>query len=142
MRTLNNFFLSCSSWYHYGCVGLAVGDARLRNGKKFFCPPCEAGITMSVFFYFALPIFFSTKSHTFFVTTSKSKANLSTRYFFSLKLNILLTQNTIRIRNVGGQTVPYHPDLLLKKLSEDSRNSSADKDFNSGIYFNGKGTLF
>jgi len=36
----------CTAWYHYGCVGLTAGDKRLQGGKKFFCPPCEAGTSI------------------------------------------------------------------------------------------------
>ena len=45
------FFIRCTAWYHYGCVGISAGDKRLRDGKKFFCPPCEAGTAMSVLFF-------------------------------------------------------------------------------------------
>ena len=49
-KALTNFLFRCKAWYHYGCVGLSAGDKRLRGGGKFFCPPCEAGTTMSVSF--------------------------------------------------------------------------------------------
>lgn len=31
----------CRSWYHYGCVGVVPGDARVMNTEIFLCPPCS-----------------------------------------------------------------------------------------------------
>ncbi|KAF8870654.1 hypothetical protein BD779DRAFT_1454986, partial [Infundibulicybe gibba] len=28
---------------HYGCVGIVVGDPRLKPAEIFTCPPCESG---------------------------------------------------------------------------------------------------
>ncbi|CDO70496.1 hypothetical protein BN946_scf184569.g39 [Trametes cinnabarina] len=33
---------SCEAWYHFGCVGLEIGDPRLEPDAEFFCPPCES----------------------------------------------------------------------------------------------------
>ncbi|KAI0366798.1 hypothetical protein BV20DRAFT_620340 [Pilatotrama ljubarskyi] len=32
---------NCEGWYHFGCVGLAMGDPRLEPDAEFICPPCE-----------------------------------------------------------------------------------------------------
>ncbi|KII87569.1 hypothetical protein PLICRDRAFT_639769 [Plicaturopsis crispa FD-325 SS-3] len=36
----------CDSWYHYGCVGIVLGDPRLRadSTEMFVCPPCDSGV--------------------------------------------------------------------------------------------------
>ncbi|KAI9063780.1 hypothetical protein FKP32DRAFT_1676207 [Trametes sanguinea] len=33
---------NCEAWYHFGCVGLQMGDPRLEPDAEFFCPPCES----------------------------------------------------------------------------------------------------
>ncbi|KAI8969406.1 hypothetical protein BD414DRAFT_541171 [Trametes punicea] len=33
---------SCEGWYHFGCVGLRLGDPRLEPDAQFLCPPCES----------------------------------------------------------------------------------------------------
>ncbi|EGO03803.1 hypothetical protein SERLA73DRAFT_175455 [Serpula lacrymans var. lacrymans S7.3] len=32
----------CKAWYHYGCVGIVVGDERLERDETFLCPPCSS----------------------------------------------------------------------------------------------------
>ncbi|KAG1716826.1 hypothetical protein ID866_348 [Astraeus odoratus] len=31
---------NCDMWYHYGCVGVEMGDARLDPDAAFICPLC------------------------------------------------------------------------------------------------------
>lgn len=45
------------------------------------------------------------------------------------------------MRIVGGQAVPYGPDILLKESLEDLRNPLSEKRINLNICFSGKGTL-
>ena len=45
------------------------------------------------------------------------------------------------MRIVGGQAVPYGPDILLKGSLEDLRNPLSEKRINLNICFNGKGML-
>ena len=33
----------CHTWYHNGCVGIQLGDVRLKETEIFACPPCLAG---------------------------------------------------------------------------------------------------
>ncbi|OSD01461.1 hypothetical protein PYCCODRAFT_1468631 [Trametes coccinea BRFM310] len=33
---------NCEAWYHFGCVGLQIGDTRLEPDAEFICPPCES----------------------------------------------------------------------------------------------------
>ncbi|KAI0326140.1 hypothetical protein GY45DRAFT_1374166 [Cubamyces sp. BRFM 1775] len=33
---------NCEAWYHFGCVGLRIGDPRLEPDAQFICPPCES----------------------------------------------------------------------------------------------------
>jgi hypothetical protein len=31
----------CNKWYHYGCVGVSMGDDSLKDDASFTCPPCS-----------------------------------------------------------------------------------------------------
>ena len=49
LLTILFFFARCKAWYHYGCVGITAGDARLQGREEFVCPPCEVKTVMSAF---------------------------------------------------------------------------------------------
>ncbi|XP_006463336.1 hypothetical protein AGABI2DRAFT_225041 [Agaricus bisporus var. bisporus H97] len=34
-------------WYHYGCVGISMGDDRLKDDVDYICPPCLATGTVA-----------------------------------------------------------------------------------------------
>lgn len=37
--------ISCTAWYHFGCVGVAdENDPRLEAAAEFFCPPCATSM--------------------------------------------------------------------------------------------------
>ncbi|KAF8155655.1 hypothetical protein B0H34DRAFT_505020 [Crassisporium funariophilum] len=38
----------CMAWYHYGCVGIVLGDVLVQDDEIYTCPPCVGQVPPSV----------------------------------------------------------------------------------------------